>query len=156
MSIHHAVTLTLIVTANIYHQQRQSLMVLLVHDVADIFLYSAKVAVYNKRTFLADILFACFAMVFFVSRLAAFPVYCVLPAWRYLVQFDSLILIIPVFLTVLLALHVLWGRLIAKMVLAFIDPNQTVDKDCRSDDDEIEVVLKPSASPNDYYKQKAA
>ncbi len=58
---------------------RVGLAVLVVHDFADIFLYTAKSLHYLKVKGGTDILFAIFAISFFASRNVFYPFYVLLP-----------------------------------------------------------------------------
>jgi len=70
---HHVITIALIVMAIMYHLNRTGLLTNLFHDLPDTFLYLAKSAVYVKLKRFADVLFAMFAILYFICRLVIFP-----------------------------------------------------------------------------------
>lgn len=79
--LHHFVTCTLILFSYVGSFWRIGTVILLTHNFADVVLYSAK-TVYYTVCFpsLVDALFVIFVIVFFVSRLVFFPLFCVRPA----------------------------------------------------------------------------
>lgn len=106
-------------------QWRVGVVVLIVHDISDIFLESAKVFNYAKWQGPSENLFICFAVVFFISRIIIFPFFVVHGTlfdaiyftegrtWRQAYAEDR----IPIFLVVyngllitLLFLHMFWFR----------------------------------------------
>lgn len=55
-------------------------VVLLLHDMADVFLYLSKTLHYSRiQSGAVEISFTIFVIVFFITRLVIFPVYCVRP-----------------------------------------------------------------------------
>lgn len=81
MILHHCVTIMLIVGSYLTNFTRIGSFILLLHDVADVFLEIAKVLNYIStpkshqwmKNFLVDPVFAVFAVTFFISRLVLFP-----------------------------------------------------------------------------------
>jgi hypothetical protein len=141
MIIHHALTVSLIVLSFVYNFHRFGLLVLLLHDVVDIFLYTAKSLKYKNYQTAADLTFAIFAVTFFLARLVLFPIYCILPAFYALCRSYEgtdliLPLLLPIMLTGLYALQVQWWLLIWKMILKTLaSSSNQVEKDCRSEDE---------------------
>ena len=115
---------------------------LLLHDVGDIFLYAAKSATYKGIS--SSFLFGTFAVVFFVSRIILFPIFCIAPAVSGGVLFiwgslkahpsNSVALILPIMLIGLYVLHLIWWKMIWGMILKAVK-DKKVDKDVRSDSD---------------------
>jgi hypothetical protein len=76
MVIHHIATISLIVLSLATCHHRIGSLVLLLHDIVDIFLYSAKGChIVQHSTFqtVANVLFAIFTVTFFALRLVYFP-----------------------------------------------------------------------------------
>jgi len=73
MATHHLVTIALISLSYSYSMFRVGSMVLIVHDVSDIFLELGKCFNYIGWDTAKSITFAIFATTFFVSRLIIFP-----------------------------------------------------------------------------------
>ncbi|KAF6003095.1 Ceramide synthase 6 [Cyanidiococcus yangmingshanensis] len=73
MIVHHVATISLILLSYIWGWMRLGLIILMLHDAADILLYTAKVVHYLGLWPWNMILFACFAVVFYVTRLFLFP-----------------------------------------------------------------------------------
>jgi ceramide synthetase len=147
MITHHIATLTLIIFSFLANYTRIGLTIMIVHDVADIFLELAKVFNYisNRNPtvhwvrFSAEITFGVFAVVFFLSRLYFYPRYVVSS-----VIFDAgktfrmdwfgyWLFLVP--LLILQCLHIFWFYLVCKMIYKMLFSTVKVDKDERSDDD---------------------
>jgi len=147
MILHHITTILLLGMSFLTQFTRVGASILLVHDVADVFLESAKCFNYAAQNNagckrwaspLCDVLFGCFAVSFFVTRLIIYPRYLV---WSLVVEsppllggswpghwgFSGLLL-------TLLALHVFWFMLICKMIYRMFTTG--IEKDERSDDEE--------------------
>jgi sphingoid base N-palmitoyltransferase len=131
MTIHHVTTIILVGLSYVSGFGRPGILAMVIHDVGDIFLYAAKTCQYRKLQTLADILFAIFAVVFYVSRLWFFPVYVIYPLITSLTMnpldgsllkpFASVghfytLVFLTTLLCILLCLHCMWGWTIARMV----------------------------------------
>jgi hypothetical protein len=143
MAIHHGATIALIGLSHAFGYNRIGLLVMAIHDVGDIFLYSAKFFNYLNFAIITNVLFGMFVVVFFISRLVVLPS-VIFVAWGpvtgYIDAFDwrdhhgSLIL--PSLLVILQVLHVMWFFLILKMVLNMLkNEKKQVEGDIRSDDE---------------------
>lgn len=140
---HHAATIALIALSYFFFFFRVGLAILLLHNIADIFLYATKVAYYwNYRNgLLKDILFGVFALSFFGTRLVFFPVHVLYSTWYEVGDirgFESIVhacLLFNVLLWTLQLLHVFWFALITRMLWRLWKKGE-VEKDIRSDDDE--------------------
>ena len=158
MLVHHASTIGLIGLSYAYSYHRIGLTIMAVHDVGDIFLYSAKFFNYLGLKFLTNTLFVIFVLVFFVFRLVVFPQLIRVtwgPLTGYLpnVPYDSFRggIILPILLSTLLALHLMWFGLILKMVLhMFKAESKQVERDIRSEDEDEPV--KDTTSPENRSK----
>lgn len=166
MLLHHIVTIILIGVSYWFGQHRIGSMVMILHDVSDIFLEGAKISRYLGFMNLTNGIFVVFAMVFFVSRLILLPLRVLAPIatqfnrnFHYSVtqcEIDTGICIstplftfpVTVFWLILLGtlqcLHIYWFALIMRMVLRAIVV-KTVEKDIRSDDEE-ELDSSPQTS----------
>ena len=146
MFIHHIVTIALIVFSYCTGFLRVGCIIMLTHDVSDIFLESAKIFNYIAKVRpwaqpMTDILFLGFAIVFFLSRLVYFPFYIIHSAFTTpldIIPHDDGIVTIPVFhglLLVLQVLHIFWFSLIVKLLVKVMASGK-VEKDERSDDEQ--------------------
>jgi hypothetical protein len=118
MAIHHVVTIGLIYFSHSLHLERLGLLVLLVHDVADIFLEAAKLLECVGLEFLATLCFSCLLIVWPVSRMYYFPVK-IIRSWMVEHQPMNVPYYTPflIALFVLQALHIYWFILIIKVAL---------------------------------------
>jgi ceramide synthetase len=135
MFIHHVATCVLISVSYYSNLLKVGILVLVVHDCADIVLEVGKLLNYMEIPTLPDIVFAVFAVTFFVSRLVIFPtkiVYSTLMDSKYVTKIYPAFVFIPYLLCVLVCLHVFWMLLILKMAYRLIIVGK-VEKDIRSD-----------------------
>jgi ceramide synthetase len=148
MILHHIITILLIFLSHLANFSRIGASILLVHDVADIFLEVGKCLNYIVKTdkkqriisFIVDILFACFAISFFVTRLVIFPRYLV---YSLLVEAPRIMgmwngyWIFAFLLIGLQCLHIFWFGLIVRMAIKLFAAGGGIEKDVRSDDDDV-------------------
>ncbi|KAG2388024.1 hypothetical protein C9374_000874 [Naegleria lovaniensis] len=73
MLIHHFVTIALIVFCITSHYHRIGTLVLILHDIVDIFLYSAKAFKHMGVGFITEVLFVLFVISYFLLRLMYLP-----------------------------------------------------------------------------------
>ncbi len=120
MFVHHIATIGLMTYSYYTGQMRVGTLVLIVHDVSDIFLEGAKCFNYLRFTRTTDTIFALFAIVFFAARLVLYPFFVLHTA-----VFDANALcggfwaghILFVFLLgTLQILHIFWFKTIVRMV----------------------------------------
>lgn len=164
MLAHHFVTVTLLGVSYYFGQHRIGSVVLILHDVSDIFLEGAKLCRYAGLEGITNYTFGLFASVFFFSRLIILPyrvLYAIVayyPANNYYslsqcnvatgecapgtlvrikVQYFWLAL-----LGTLQCLHIYWFFLIYRMILRAL--RNDLDHDIRSDD---ETDLDEAESP---------
>ena len=153
MIIHHCATILLIGFSWLANLTRIGCSILLVHDLADIFLESGKCFSYASKakgnkwiSSICDTLFAIFAVTFGVTRLYIYPKYLV----------GSLLFRSPIYLNVndatpwsgyyifggllcvLQVLHVFWFYLIMRMVVQLFTTG--IDGDVRSEDDDDAIA----------------
>ncbi|KAN0008864.1 hypothetical protein ACTFIU_009530 [Dictyostelium citrinum] len=149
MLTHHVATFFLVGCSYWYRYHRIGIAILWIHNIADIFLYSAKALNYiskeikNKTLHIVcDGLFVMFAVSFFVTRLIFFPFTLIksslTEAYYVSVEFP---LFYPtnVALLTLLILHMFWFFLIARIIYIKLFKSKDFD-DIRSDSDEDEEV----------------
>jgi ceramide synthetase len=146
MIAHHFITIVLIFASYLSGFFRIGASILFLHDLADIFLETAKVFNYISKpsthrwmkAWIVDPLFAVFAITFFITRLVIFPrniLYSVF-ADGYRI-FDCDWFGCPTYIGLLFALqflHVFWFYLIARMVYKLA--MGTMQDDERSDNEE--------------------
>lgn len=143
MVVHHLATILLIVGSYVTNFTRIGASILLLHDLSDVFLESAKVFNYISKarggkwaSSVCDSLFALFAVSFLTARLVVYPRYLVhsflfeAPAimgyWPGYPVFAGLLLILQ-------GLHIFWFYLILKMIPSLLSTG--IQKDERSDDE---------------------
>ncbi|XP_043833786.1 ceramide synthase 4-like [Dromiciops gliroides] len=139
--IHHFVTITLILfsySANFVHI---GALVLLLHDVSDIFMEACKMLIYAQWRQARDIMFILFALVFFVSRLILFPIKVLYTTYytfltNYQVFFGYYFA--NALLMVLQGLNAFWFFLILRMFYKLLSEGQ-VKNDVRSDIEEEDM-----------------
>ena len=156
MITHHLATVALIVLSYAWGWMRLGLIILIIHDVADVLLYSAKVVHYFGLAPLDMMLFGVFAFAFYASRLFLFPRVILavtvepwilvsrtparMPQWiAHWNFFITQLVGFAVFLNVLLCLHCFWFVLILRMaVREIIHPRSYAEggADIRSDDED--------------------
>lgn len=136
MAVHHVVTIILIVSCIVFRLERIGLLVLVVHDVADIFLEAGKLSNYLGSEAGSTGFFVSLIVVWVISRLYYFPVKVIRSVYfEHYLMFDA-----PYcnyftgLLCVLLVLHVYWFKLILKTFFKTIKTGKTVD--AREDFDE--------------------
>eukprot|EP00903_Cladosiphon_okamuranus_P008001 g7720.t1 len=142
MLTHHVATLFLLTFSWLLSLVRIGTLIMLCHDVSDIFMETAKLFNYAQKRFhwchlAADGFFFVFAGVFGVARLYVFPKYLVLSVWWTTALSKPARLFFCGLLCTLLVLHVFWFFLIMRMVYMFVFHG--VEEDIRSDNDEGEV-----------------
>ena len=145
MMLHHLITISLIVTSYLTNYTRVGASILFLHDLADVFLESAKLFNYTSKAKghgwaknVCDVLFAIFAITFFITRLVIYPRYIIgsvlfeAPAffgtdWIGYWVFAGLLIMLEL-------LHIFWFYLIARMIYRLVTTG--IEKDERSDDDD--------------------
>lgn len=145
MIVHHMVTILLIVFSYLLNFSRIGSIILLLHDLSDVFLESAKCFNYISKAkgrkwakYICDVMFAIFAITFFLTRLVYFPRYVIYDVlfvspitfnndWFGYWTFAGLLIILE-------SLHIFWFYLVAKMLVKLFTTG--IEKDERSDDDE--------------------
>lgn len=143
MLVHHISTIILVGFSYWTNFVRIGTAILLTHDVSDPFMEVAKLFNYSKWQKTTDTLFACFATVFFVSRLIFYPIY-LMPA----ALFDSYAecgafsswYLFNMLLVILFFLHCYWFYLIAKMIYKFLVLGELADERSQTDDSEAEAA----------------
>ena len=156
MILHHLTTITVVVFSYLTGFTRIGSAIFLVHDLADIFLETAKCFTYIKKAkrawagYFADTLFAFFAITFFVTRLFIYPYYLVnsllfeapriMGMWPGYYAFAGLLLTLQ-------ALHIFWCYLIAKMIVKLFTTG--IEKDVRSDDEDEDIVVDSGNAKSD-------
>ncbi|XP_036699194.1 ceramide synthase 3 isoform X4 [Balaenoptera musculus] len=135
--IHHLAAVSLMSFSWCANYIRSGTLVMILHDVADIWLESAKMFSYAGWKQTCNTLFFIFSIIFFISRLIIFPfwiLYCtlILPL-QYLEPFFSCIFL-NLQLMVLQVLNLYWGYFILKMLKRCIFTKNI--QDVRSDDED--------------------
>ncbi|CAB4016055.1 ceramide synthase 5, partial [Paramuricea clavata] len=127
-TIHHVVTISLLVFSYTCNFVRVGAVILLVHDVSDVILEGGKVSKYLCSVVniqkLCDVIFGVFAVVFFISRLVIFPWWIIRSVhFEAPISFEGTMPMYYCFVVLLLALqamHIFWFYLIARMAYSFL------------------------------------
>lgn len=153
MIIHHSSTVILVAFSYLLDFCRTGVLIMILHDIGDIFLYAAKSCQYRMWHKLADVVFIFFAAVFFFSRLFLLPFALFYPlAWSVWQGADSpgmsvmahygqrwSLGVLTAVLGGLILLHCNWGAIITKMIIRTLRAKEgkTVAEtgDPRSDDE---------------------
>jgi hypothetical protein len=116
MAIHHVVTIVLITSCIVFRLERIGLLVLVVHDVADIFLESGKLCNYLGMEGGSTGFFVLIIITWLISRLYYFPFKVIRSVYyEHYLMFDApYCFYFTWLLCVLLVLHVYWFFLILK------------------------------------------
>jgi hypothetical protein len=159
MFIHHVATIILISFSWICNFFKIGTLVLVVHDIADIFLESAKLFKYSGSKKISEMLFAGFALTWFITRLGIFPtwiIYSVTVDAPQLVQYFPAYFIFNGLLSLLLLLNILWAYYILKVVYATVVGNSdSIANDIRSESDISEDELdNDNDNDNDNIQKK--
>ncbi|XP_028920594.1 ceramide synthase 3 [Ornithorhynchus anatinus] len=135
--IHHLAAISLMSFSWCANYIRSGTLVMIVHDVADIWLESAKMFSYAGWKQTCNVLFIIFSVVFFISRLVIFPfwiLYCTLILPLYYVEPFFSYIFLNLQLMLLQVLHLYWGYYILKIIKKFLFVKEI--QDVRSDDEE--------------------
>ena len=139
--IHHLVTFALLAYSYYVNFTRIGCMIIVLHDINDIFLELAKMCRYVNRTNkLADAFFGLFFLSWVVTRVIIFPLHVIRStlteslfyAEIHNVNVEPTYTIFNSLLLVLLVLHVYWTWLILKILIKAFTEGET--KDIREED----------------------
>lgn len=166
MLIHHIATLTLMFFSFLFDFTKVGVCVLMIHDVNDLLLETAKIFVYLDYKIAADVFFGLFAIVWYIVRWGFYGHSIV---WSvYNTAYEALVIQIYnsngfvnqspefwygiwvcflSFLSLLQILHVYWGYLIGVMVYRAVVVGK-VEKDIRSDSDDDHVQKSTGSDGN--------
>ena len=140
MCIHHFATIFLMAfswTCNLF---KVGTLVLIIHDIADIFLESAKLCKYGGAKKASEVLFGSFAVSWFVTRLGIFPtwiIYSVTVEAPQIVQYFPAYFIFNGLLSLLLLLNIMWAYFICKAVYMAVLRADSIANDIRSDSSDV-------------------
>lgn len=152
--LHHFVTLSMVVLSYLYGYVRVGMTVVMLHDIGDIFLYSAKLVHHLGFRGLDTAIFAVFAVTFYVTRLVMYSrvVHAIVvgtisrltevPSYNRWAKFYDTYLVHYVFfviaLSTLLWLHCFWYGLILKLIYREVVLGKKIsdEGDIRSDNED--------------------
>ena len=145
--IHHGVTLALLALSYYVNLTRIGCMIILLHDVNDIFLELAKMCKYvDKNARLADVFFGLFFLSWVATRVIIFPLHVIRSTLTETLIYGNVLgvdvepayTICNSLLLVLLVLHVYWTWLILKILIKALTEGET--KDIREEEEEKDQV----------------
>jgi len=134
MLLHHVATISLICFSWVLNMFRCGMLVLVLHDTADVLLEIAKMCKYAHWQKTCDMMFVLFTITWIITRLYIYPKYVI---YTSVVESADIIGIIPVyyvmngFMILLQILHVIWTVYLLKAVSKVVKSNGNV-KDERS------------------------
>ncbi|KAI0566045.1 ceramide synthase [Gracilaria domingensis] len=167
LCLHHFVTLGMVIVSYLYSYVRVGIVIVALHDLGDIFLYSAKFLHYLGLSGLDTAVFSMFAVTFYVTRLVLFSrlvhMICVETLQtvvaeasfnKWAMYYDTYILhyvFFVAFAGTLLVLHCFWFTLILKMIYRELFEGKKISEhgDIRSDgegDEEMTEFEKDDAN----------
>ena len=120
--VHHIVTFCLVYGSYIVDFKRIGILVLLTHDISDIFLHGGKMMVYLEKENGKVVLMIMLTLSWIVSRLFIFPtriIYSSIYDGPKYVPFDLIYPVADSFITmmeILLLMHIFWFYLIVKVI----------------------------------------
>ncbi|XP_038603076.1 ceramide synthase 3 [Tachyglossus aculeatus] len=138
--IHHLAAISLMSFSWCANYVRSGTLVMIVHDVADIWLESAKIFSYAGWKQTCNVLFVIFTIVFFISRLVIFPfwiLHCTLILPLYYVEPFFSYIFLNLQLMLLQVLHLYWGYYILKIIKKLLFAKEI--QDVRSDEEEEDL-----------------
>lgn len=150
MFVHHLTTICLLCFSWTCNLTRVGTLVMVIHDIADIFLEAAKMCKYTNYQKTCDVLFASFAVTWIVTRLGVYPTWIL---YSTTIEAPQIVEMFPAYyifnglLSILLVLHVVWTYFILKIVYKAMYSGKT-EKDTRSDSSDETVSSSPESSPN--------
>ncbi|XP_045170120.2 ceramide synthase 6-like isoform X2 [Mercenaria mercenaria] len=139
MFIHHIATVSLLSFSYLGNFLRVGTLVLCIHDCADFWIEGAKLAKYVKAHRLCDILFAVFAVVWFVTRLVCYPLKVLNATWNQsneIMGFWPSLIFFNGWLCLLLILHTYWFSLIVRVAYSALTKKSEQVDDVRSSSEE--------------------
>ena len=138
MLLHHAATISLINFSWVLNMVRAGMLVLVLHDSADVFLEIAKVCKYANLQKACNVVFALFVFTWIITRLYIYPKYVV---YTTIFEVAEIVGVAPVyyvmnaFMVLLLVLHVIWTFYIIKALEKALKADGNIEKDERSSSD---------------------
>lgn len=138
MLLHHIATITLISFSWVSNKVRVGMLVVVLHDMADVALEIAKTCLYANYQKASTTMYSVFAFTWIVTRLYIYPKYVLYSTMFELpeiIGFAPVDFLMNAFLIVLQVLHVFWTYFLIKGILNF-KKKGVVEKDERSDSDD--------------------
>ncbi|KAJ8536351.1 hypothetical protein K7X08_034752 [Anisodus acutangulus] len=146
--VHHVATVSLIVLSYVYGFARVGSVVLAIHDGSDVLMEIAKISKYSGFDMIADIFFCLFSVAFTLLRIICYPFWVIRSTCYeilYVVDTEKdrttgiiLYIAFNAMLMCLLILHLIWWRLILRMLVNQILSGHVTDdvrEDSESDDE---------------------
>ena len=138
MLLHHIATIILISFSWVSNKVRVGMLVVVLHDMADVTLEIAKMCLYANFQKASDTMYMVFAVTWIVTRLYIYPKYVLYSTMFELpeiIGFAPVDFLMNAFLIVLQLLHVFWTYFLIKGIINF-KKKGVVEKDERSDSDD--------------------
>ena len=135
MLLHHVASIALICFSWVLNMVRAGMLVLVLHDMADVLLEIAKMCKYANWQKLCNMTFGAFVITWIVTRLYIYPKYVV---YTTLFESSEIVGTAPVyyvmngFMLLLQVLHVIWTYFIVKALIKALRSTGNIEKDERS------------------------
>eukprot|EP01156_Anaeramoeba_ignava_P023780 Anaeramoba_ignava/c21751_g1_i2.p1 GENE.c21751_g1_i2~~c21751_g1_i2.p1 ORF type:complete len:257 (+),score=65.19 c21751_g1_i2:509-1279(+) len=129
MLLHHLTTITLVGSSFYTIHYQIGTLLLTLHDISDVFLYSAKTFGYVDLNTFKDISFVFFTTTFFYFRLIILPILDYSSAVEYKGRsgFFGDFVMGPILITILVILHINWFWLILKIIYQIVTHSKLTD-----------------------------
>jgi TLC domain len=133
---HHFVTLVLIGFSYRCNFLRHGVFLMILHDVSDPWMESAKLTVYLGYQRLGNVLFGIFTAAFIIPRIVVYPLFILVPGWGYMNEYRD-VRLVPIYclLMAVFLLNCYWAVLILRMLVEFIKRGN-VERDIRDQEEE--------------------
>ena len=137
MFLHHIATIALLSISWTTNFFRVGTLVLWVHDLADVFLETAKMFKYLGKNVISDLLFYGFAASWVITRLGYLPtwiIYSITVEAPNFIQYFPMYHVFSLLLSTLVILHLFWAYYIFKVAyIAALTPDGKIERDLRSE-----------------------
>lgn len=136
MFIHHIASIILLSFSWLFNLYKVGTLVLIIHEVSELFLETAKLFKYCGAKKLSETFFFTFGVSWFVTRLGIYPIWVLCssfmeaPKWM---GFNGGYFFFNAMLSVIFLLNIGWSLIICKVVYNSLTTNVSISNDIRSD-----------------------
>lgn len=134
MIIHHIITLLLLVYSYRVNLSRIGLIIMILHDINDPFLQTARLLLRLKYIKKANYVFYLFSLLFFITRILLFPLFCIKHIFYYSFfkikiedEMFYIFKLLSIFLVCLYILNIIWFIFIVSLLNKIYKGNEFRD-----------------------------